>query len=120
MKADKKRVEVEFEYFFKNVYTEVSMVPENEKIDLKTNLLNACKHYTDIKVPYQYRKVVKALSETQSICLLKQDKGSGVIIINRINYIEKCERLLSSKQFVKLDYDSIIKFEGKVQNKLTQ
>ena len=91
---------------------------EHEKIGLKMNLLNACKHYTEIKVPYQYRKVVKALSENESKCLLKQDKGRSGIIMDRADYVEKCETMLRNKQFVQLDHDSTVKFESKVQRKL--
>ena len=98
VKADRKRVEVEFEYFY-NMFAEVIEMQEHEKFGLKLNLLNACKH-TDIKVPYQYQNVVKTLSENQSICLLKQDKGRGVIIMNRTDYVEKCEQLIKSRQFV--------------------
>ena len=87
---------------------------------LKTNLLSACKQYTEIKVPYEHRRVIKSLTENESICLLKQDKGRGVIVINRTDYVEKCEEMLKSKQFVQLQNDPTAKFERKVQNKLLE
>ena len=86
-----KRVEVEFEYYYKNMMNEVTELSEREKMNLKTNLLNACKNYTEVKVPYKYRKVVKSLSENESICLLKQDKGRGIVVLDRKDYVEKCE-----------------------------
>ena len=95
-------------------------IPENERIEIKTNLLNACRNYTEIKVPYRYQGVVKNLSRNEAICILKQDKGRGVIITNRIDYVEKCEQLLISKQFVQLENDPTEKFEGQVQRTLLE
>ena len=118
VKADAKRVEVEFEFYYENMLEEVTKLPEREKMNLKTNLLNACKNYTQVKVPYKYRKVVKSLSENESICLLKQDKGRGIVVVDRKDYIEKCEEMLKNKQFVQLREDPTEKFEGKVQRVL--
>ena len=118
VKTDKRRVEVEFECLYKNLLHGTTELPENERIEIKTNLLNACRNYTEIKVPYRYQDVVKNLSRNEAICLLKQDKGRGVIITDRIDYVEKCEQLLKSKQFVQLENDPTEKFEGPVQRTL--
>ena len=96
VKTDTKRVEVEFEYFYKNLLSEVTELPEQERIGIKTKLLNACKSYNGIKVPYRYREVINNLSKNKSICLLKQDKGRGTVIVDHHEYVRKCEDLLKS------------------------
>ena len=46
---------------------------------------------------------------------MKQDKGRGVIIMDRNKYLNKCLALLNSEQFVKLNQDPTAKTEKKVQ-----
>ena len=46
---------------------------------------------------------------------MKQDKGRGVVIMNRLKYLEKCLSILQGEQFMKLDYDPTSKLESKVQ-----
>ena len=65
VKTDKRLIEVEFECLYKNLLPGTTELPENERIEIKTNLLNACRNYTEIKVPYQYQEVVKNLSKTK-------------------------------------------------------
>ena len=65
VKTDKRRIEVEFELFYKNVLLGISDLPEDERIGIKTGLLNACKRYTGIKVPYKHQEVVKKPVEKQ-------------------------------------------------------
>ena len=118
VKTDKRKVEVEFELFYKNVLLGITDLPEDERIEIKTGLLNACKRYTSIKVPYKYQEVIQKLSKNNSICLLKQDKGRGVVVVNRSDYVTKCEQMLQSKQFVQLNEDPTARFERRVQKTL--
>ena len=120
VKTDKKKVEVEFELFYKNILSGITDLPEDERIGIKTGLLNACKRYTGIKVPYKYQEVVQRMAKNDSICLLKQDKGRGVIVVNRSDYANKCEQMLQSKQFVQLNEDPTAKFERRVQKTLRE
>ena len=120
VKIDKRRVEVEFENLYRNVLIGVTNIEENEKMEIKTGLLNACKRYTGIKVPYQYQEVVNKMSKNNSICLLKQDKGRGVIVVDRTDYVEKCEQMLQSKQFVQLNDDPTVSFESRIQRTLRE
>ena len=120
LKAELKRIEVEFEYYYKNILSDITDLQEAEKMGLKTHLLSACRQYTEIKVPYKHPRVIKSLTENESICLLKQDKGRGVIVIDRTDYVEKCDEMLKSKQFIQLQNDPTAKFERKVQNKLLE
>ena len=50
--------------------------------------------------------------------MLKQDKGQGVLILKRRNYIEKCLRMLDSDRFKKLMEDPTKTIETKGQQTL--
>ena len=59
--------------------------------------LRAFQNYNKIKAPYQYQDIVKKLSRNKDIYLLKQDKGRGIVILDRPKYLEKCLEILDSK-----------------------
>jgi len=82
---------------------------------MKSKLLNTYNKYSEINVPYKYRRIVKELSNNDRIVLLKQDKGRGIVIIDRTKYAEKCLALLQSQQFTKLTVDPTKTIEGKIQ-----
>ena len=50
--------------------------------------------------------------------ILIQDKGRGVTILDRIDYIEKCVLILNTSQFRKLNTNLTKRLEGKVQRTL--
>ena len=54
----------------------------------------------------------------KEIVIMKQDKGRGVVIMDRTKYIDKCLRMLQTPQFTKLDTDPTKTTERKVQNLL--
>ena len=58
---------------------------------------------------------MKKLSNNDSIVILKQDKGRGVVIMNRSAYIEKCFSLPNTSQFNKLTKDPTHATERKIQ-----
>ena len=41
-------------------------------------------------MPYEYRRIVENLSKNDSIAIIKQDKGRGVVIMDKHKYNEKC------------------------------
>ena len=47
--------------------------------------------------------------------VLKQDKGRGVVVIDRKTYTEKCLNLLNTSSFIQLDHDPTKTIEGKIQ-----
>lgn len=55
--------------------------------------------------------MMKKLSMNKAIDIVKQDKGRGVVIMNRSEYFEKCFSILQSKQFTKLNYDPTVTLE---------
>ena len=113
---NKNAIYTEFEVFFQGLLKDISTIPENELRQIKANLRNTCDQYTKIKVPYNYRKVAKELSERRDIAILKTDNGRGVVIMNRDKNKEKYLQILNTNQFVKLTSDPTKITERKVQN----
>ena len=40
------------------------------------------------------KMIIDSLSKKQNISIMKQDKGRGVVVMNRSNYTEKCLNIL--------------------------
>ena len=114
-KLDKRRIEVEFENLYQNILWNAKDIGEQEKQNLKTKFLGCFRDYGKINAPYEYKDTVKKLSSNKSICLLKQDKGRGIVIMDRTKYVEKCQNILQSDKFVELQEDPTAKFESRVQ-----
>ena len=57
-------------------------MPENENNKIKTKLRSACEKYSNIKVPHTKTKIISDLSK-RDIILLKEDKGRGVVVMDR-------------------------------------
>ena len=56
---------------------------------LKTKLRNTGEKYNNINVPYKEREVINKLKKKQNIMLLRQDKGRGIVIIDRNTNVHK-------------------------------
>ena len=112
---NKKTIFTEFEQFFQTLLRDISHIPENELNRIKTKLRNTCEKYCNVKVPYKYRDIVYKLSKKEDIVILNQDKGRGVVLMNRHKYTDKCLALLSTKQFTTLTNDHTKTLESKVQ-----
>ena len=76
---------------------------------------STCEKYSRINVPYKYRKLVNDLSRIKDIVIVKQDKGRGVVVMNRGKYFEKCLAILNKEIFVQLRKDPRSSLERKVQ-----
>ena len=50
--------------------------------------------------------------------MLKQDKGRGMVILDKNIYVNKCLSLLDTNQFMKLDQNPTISSESKIQHML--
>ena len=84
-------------------------------VDFNSKIGTGQKNYSKIKIPYQQQKVINNLSNIKSIIVIKQDKGRGIIILDRKHYIEKCLSIVDSKKFKKLKKDPTKALESKVQ-----
>ena len=114
-RIDNRKLEVEFEQLYKDIIWNVDDIGQDEKINLKTKILSCYKNYTKIKTPYEHREIIKNLSKNENICLLKQDKGRGIVIVDRNKYVEKCLDILQTDKFTELMTDPTAKFESRVQ-----
>ena len=85
---------------------------------MKTKLRSTCERYIKIHVPYKYKTIIGSVSENQSICIMKQDKRRGVVVIDRSKYTEKCLNILQTEQFTKLRHDPTKSIESKIQREL--
>ena len=98
------RIHTEFEQFYEGILKEISHLPENYLSSLKTKLRNICQKYSKIHVPYKYKKIIDELSGNKDLCILKQDKGSGVMLMDKTKYTKKCLEILETNQFPKLNH----------------
>ena len=89
-----------------------------DKDELKTKLRNICNKYGKVKIPKNIRDVIDNLMKRDDILLLKQDKGKGIVILDRTIYNEKCLDMLNTEQFKKLNKDPTRPIERKLQSLL--
>ena len=76
-------INTEFELLFQNILRDISHIPDQNLAHVKTKFRNTCEKYCKIKIPFKYKEVIKNLSNNNIIVILKQDKGRGVVIMNR-------------------------------------
>ena len=110
---NKTDIEAEFEQLYQGLLKDISNIPEQNLSTLKTKLRNTCEKYTQIKVPYKYQQTVKRLSKNQNVVIMKQDKGHGVVIMDKSKYQQKCLMILEKGNFEILDHDPTKKTEEK-------
>ena len=117
-KVTRNSVNTEFESFYQSLLRDISIIPEERIARIKTQLRSKCEKYYNVKIPSRYRQAIKRLSNNKDIAIFKQDKGRGVIILNRSKYIEKCLSIVNSSQFLQVDKDPTASIERKVQRTL--
>ena len=49
---------------------------------------------------------------------MKQDKGTGVVLLDKTKYIEKCFSIINTNKFNKLDKNPRVSYEAKIQRTL--
>ena len=114
-RTNKNIIDIEFELYFQSINRYVNDISDNKISHLKTKLRNIPDRYQRIRVPYKFRKTVEKLSRNNSIMVLKQDKGRGVVVIDRKTYTVKYLNLLNTDRFIQLDHDPANAIEGKIQ-----
>ena len=82
-KATRNSVNTEFEGFCRSLLVDISITPEESITGIKTQLRSKCEKYYNVKIYFRYRQAVKRLSNNKDIVILKQNKGRGLIILNR-------------------------------------
>ena len=114
-KFNTNRIHTECEHFYQSILKDISHIPENDLLCLKTKLRNTCEKYSKVHVIYKYKKVIDQLSQNKDLCILKHNKGRGVVLMDRTKYTKKCLELRQTDQFIKLNHDSTKSIEGKIQ-----
>ena len=109
---------MEFETFYQNILKDISHLPVDHITRLKTKLCHTCEKYSQIKVSYQYRTVINNLRRNKNLAILKQDKGRGIVILDKNKYTEKCISIVATHKFKKSDNSPTATCESKVQRTL--
>ena len=118
IRNNRSNITTEFEYFYQNLLNHISHIPEVQLSQVKAKLRDACEKYCRIKISYKHRKTIGNLSKRNDVIILKQDKGRGLVLMDKNKYTEKCMLFLITKQFKKLDNDPTKMTEGKIQRML--
>ena len=85
---------------------------------LKSKLRRTCENYIAVPIKRKYDEVISKLSKIKKIVIMKQDKGRGVVLMDRTKYVEKCMSHLNTLNFKKLSSDPTQRIEAKVQKLL--
>ena len=117
-KGNENKIKTEFESFFYQLQKYTSNLDKQIRDELKSKMRRTCENYSKVKVPYKFQHVIDNLSKNKNIIIIRQDKGRGVTILDRKNYIEKCLNVLDAKQFRKLSKDPTKTLERKMQRVL--
>ena len=70
------------------------------------------------KVTYKNHKITGKLSKNTNIIILRQDKGRGVTILYRKDYIQKCFSILNGSESQSFNTGTTKSLERKVQRTL--
>ena len=114
-KTDPNLIYAEFESYFQTIKHKITNLPKIQISHLKTKLRNTSEQYNNINVPYKEKEIINKLKKNQNIMLLRQDKGRGIVIIDRNRYTNKCLNILNTEQFRKLGRDPTKLIEAKIQ-----
>ena len=121
----REEIEAEFELCWKQLER---LPTTNERhAECKAAMANEAQKYLNAKVDktgYSLNKehllTIKQLKKNKDIVITKPDKGNGVVILNRVDYIKKMEEVLSRDGKFELignveDYDTTVQQERALQ-----
>ena len=107
----------EFEMFYQNILKDISHLNNDVITRLRTKLRGTFDKYSRIKVPYKYH-VITNLRRNNQLVILKQDKGRGVVLLDKTKYVEKYFSIISTNKFKKFDKNPTVSYEAKMQRTL--
>ena len=116
-----KRTQVEFERLYQEILDHtghLGHLTEREKVQLKTKFMDTFTKFSKVKIPEEDRKVLEKLYKNKDIVILRQDKGRGVVILDKTVYLSKGENFLNGPEFQKLNNDPTKSFQRQVQETL--
>ena len=106
----------EFEYFYQQMSYHTTYLSHNDQEELKSKLRRVCENYIKIRIPYKYKTVIQNLSQNRNIVLLNQDKGQGIVILDRAKYNEKCMTLIMYERSYKTNRNKITNHTQDLKN----
>ena len=94
------KVQTEFEDLYQKVRPHLD---NNERIEFKSRLINLYSKYKssffykrshqDLGLSHEERVVLENLSKDKTIIICKPDKGNGVVVMNRDDYVRKMNKI---------------------------
>ena len=111
-------VKTEFEAFFYHLNKNLKHLNADEKDKLKTKMRRTCENYYNVKNKEKVDEVIRRLMKNRDVAIVKQDKGRGVVLLDKSKYVEKCMEHLNSANFKKLDRDNTKSVEEAIQKTL--
>ena len=115
---DSNGIKTEFEAMFYHLDKHFKDLPASEKDVMKSKIRRTCENYTSLPSKSNYEETIKRLSKNKAVVIFRQDKGRGVVIMDRTKYVQKCLSQLETPNFKKLDADPTHTFEKNVQTAL--
>ena len=95
------------------------ITPSSDEVDiLKSKIRRSCENYSNIPPVKKNNDVIANLVRNNNIVVIKQDKGRGVVLMDKSKYTEKCLQHLDTENFVKQPTDNTKTIENKVQRML--
>nr|CAH8859853.1 unnamed protein product [Trichobilharzia regenti] len=82
---------------------DLSPTSEKDLDQFKASILDSCYKYIRTQPSHRYlltkehRRQLKQLQENKDVILVRPDKGSGIVVMNRSDYNEKLTNILSDK-----------------------
>ena len=117
-KMDSNDIKTEFEAMFYQLDKQFKDLPASEKDTMKSKIRRTCENYTNLPSKSNYEDTIKKLAKNKAVVILRQDKGRGVVLMDRTKYVQKCLSQLETPNFMKLDADPTHTFEKNVQTAL--
>ena len=113
-----KRTQVEFERFYQQIIPHTMHLAADEKTALKTTFLETYNKYTKVRIPGEEKKILENLYGNADITVLRQDKGRGVVLMNKCDYVNKSKNFFDGIEFEELISDPTKSFQARVQRTL--
>ena len=113
-----KRTQVEFERFYQAIIPYTMQLPADERTSLKSKFLETFNKYSKVKMSNDDKRVLEGLYKNNNISVLRQDKGRGVVLLNKLDYINKSLTFLQGDALEDLTTDPTKTFQARVQRTL--
>ena len=98
-KLNGNNIKTEFEAFYYHLNKQLKQIPTNEKDELKTKLRKTCENYYKINNPRNTNRIITNLAKNNNVMVMKQDKGRGVVLMDKAKYVEKVTSVLDTDNF---------------------